>query len=557
MKNHFFDSHFHLLFKHFISTNKNIQSNIKVDGLAQTLDELFGGPFDSQASPLQVSQSTLKVGITGLISMEHAFANRILQFGLFNLSSILPLDKQLVKDTKAGNRTYYDELNHQIQFYLDSTNTLSQAPYYIQYLTRDSDVWANLNQAEIEQILSSGQTRYLAFSMEGGHNLSNALIRKGNSSEPEKQLAQIQNRPDIDFLSFNLAHLSYIPEQNLGGFAQGLNKAAKIAFKSDDFLPQNTLGLTSLGKKVLFQALSHPTKPILVDVKHMSIYSRLDFYKYRNELIQANPQISRLPILCSHTGFTFTSWENYTTQKDYKAIIRRKDGQKQYIVKSENRLIGTTDDSENENLYANPWSIGLYDEEILAIMKTKGIIGISMDQRVLGASKAILDGQRGRYYEKEYFSQEEWQALFVQGKNPVEEWDADEEDEEYASTSTRKERHIMLLCCHLIYAARLGYAEMQWANGESPWDYVCIGSDFDGLINPLNGYDTMMDMYKLEADLYKYLPIADQYLVVGKGKGLKYNADGSIDTAFLDEVIAKVLFNNGLKFIARFLKNWH
>jgi hypothetical protein len=90
----------------------------------------------------------------------------------------------------------------------------------------------------------------------------------------------------------------------------------------------------------------------------------------------------------------------------------------------------------------------------------------------------------------------------------------------------------------------------------SPWDHLCIGSDYDGLINPINGYDNITELTKMRADLKKHLPHADLFIEGDKLKALKYTTDGKVDAAFLDAVIEKVMFTNGVAMVARFLKNW-
>lgn len=550
-----FDAHFHLLFKHFISSKKSLSNDFKVGLAVQIVDEILGGAFDSQSSPKQVSESPLYLGVTSLLSVEHAFANRMLNFLGINFSKVLPLDHDLFADTKDGKRTYYDEFKRQVKFYSDSENALGKKPYNISYLRRGDDVWNSKTQAEINNILSSGDKRYLAFSIEGGHNFSNVPIRSRSvkSRNPEIQLKEIQDNNSLDFMSLNLCHLSYIPEQNLGGFAQGLNKTAQIAFKSDDFLPKTGLGLTEIGKRVIRQALTHESKPILIDVKHMSVYTRFQYYRFREKLIEENPDVDRLPVISSHTGFTFISMTDYLTKKRFSSVTRDdNEGNLICEVSAENRKIGQTNDKQNRDLYANPWSIGLFDEEITEIMESNGFIGISMDQRVLGAAK-MRDGKRKKYYEYEFIAGPEWEKLFRDGQFPT-----GEEGiiEDILKAPTRAERHIMLFCAHLIYAVRIGYDTLPWLEGTSPWQHLCIGSDYDGLINPLNGFNNITDMKDLGKQLRRYLPIADQLLSIGNGKALKYNENGDVNTAYLEGVIADVLFKNGVGFISRYLKNW-
>ncbi|SEW24398.1 amidohydrolase family protein [Chitinophaga arvensicola] len=554
MANKIFDFHFHLLFKHYLSNGTPINEQIKTSGVASLLNDLFGGPFNSQASPNQVKDSQLFLGVTSIISLEHAFARRILHVLGIDFSGILPLNQDIVNKTRDGQTNYYAEFKQQVKLYLDNKNFLAAAPYHIRYTGRKD--WLNQSRQQIiDTLKNDNETRYLIFSIEGGHNLSDVPIRGAALSRtPELNLKEIQDNSELDYISINLCHLSYIPEQSLGGFAQGLNKQAQIAFSSEDFMPKAGLGLTQLGKKVIRQALTHATRPVLIDIKHMSVYTRFHYYRYRESLINEIPTVSRLPIITSHTGFTFTSLSNYLAKKQFRSNTGMENGTFVCIVESENRKIGKTNDAINSGLYGNPWTINLFDEEIIEIMGSKGLIGVSLDQRILGAEK-MIDSSRPQYFDPEYIAKEEWEKLFRDGQLPGAEGLFD-----FLSLPSRAERHLMLLCLHLVYAVRVGNTGLAWQPDTSPWDHLSIGSDFDGLINPINRLDNIVELSSLAAGLKKYLPVADKYLNTGDGnntRSLRYNpSDGSLDVGYLDTVIEKFMYTNGVNFTARYLTNW-
>ncbi|HRB06255.1 MAG TPA: membrane dipeptidase [Niabella sp.] len=527
---------------------------MKVKKIAALLNDLFGGPFDSQSSPTIVSQSPLQIGVVALLALEHAFTREVLQVFGIDLSKGLPVDWDMFERIKTGETDYYTEFKKQADFYLTHQKALEQNPFNIYFLTRKQ--CTGMQAAEIKQVLQTAGKRFMCFSIEGGHNLSNAPIKQegASSDSPELQLKEIQEHSKLDFISLNLCHLSEIPEQLLGGFAQGLTSQAQIAFKSDDFIPKNGFGLSALGKKVVKQALTHSSHPILIDVKHMSIYTRLDYYKYRKALIKTNSEVSRLPIISSHTGFVFLSLKKLLDNKLFLSETSTDNGISHSQIKTLNQLIGETEKGFiNEKLYSNPWSINLYDEDIEAIFESRGMIGISLDQRILGASKMLMDGNRKAYFDAESISFKEWEKLFREGQFPI-----SEEEEARAIAPSREERHIMLLCTHIVYAVRMGYEKMAWSNDESPWNHICIGSDYDGLINPINGYNTMSDLKKLEAQLRRYLPVADNHLKIKTNrKAFEYDTNGKIKSTSLEAGIQKFLFTNGLNFITRFLKNWN
>jgi microsomal dipeptidase-like Zn-dependent dipeptidase len=553
-----FDLHFHLLLKHYLGQHPNgqdlgLDDKLQTKGVTKVINDVLGGAFDSQSSPHQVGQSQLYLGVSAILSLEHAFANRVLQVLGHDLSRLLPIKQQLFRQIKAGELTYYQEFINQTNQHLQQAADLA-ARYHIEFLHRAH--WQGKTREEISQALTTGTKRYLAFSIEGGHNLSDVPIRQETlSRNPEQRLKAIQDRTDVDFLYLSLCHLSFIPEQPLGGFAQGVNKLSRVAFSSEDFMPKNGLGLTEAGKKVIRQALTHKARPILIDVKHMSLYTRLHYYQYRDELALKYPATRRLPVISTHTGFTFYTLAEYLEHKPFRSESSTEAGLPVSRIAPENRRIGRTNDLFNKRLFCNSWTINLFDEEIAEIMESGGMIGLSLDQRILGVSNPALDSIRDKYFEPEYIARPEWEKLFRDGQQPG----AAETllPEERIVLPARPERHIMLLCLHLIHAVRVGYENLNWLEGSSPWDHLCIGSDFDGLINPINGVGDVVQLNNIRSELKTWLPQADKFLLFNPAvKALRYNADGTVNQQYLDQVIEKFVFQNGLHFMARFLSNW-
>lgn len=548
-----FDFHFHLLFKHYITAGFDQKKNVKVKGLANLLNTVFGGPFDSQASPLQVSESSLHLGVIGLVGFEYAFANRILHIralGLvFDLSRVLPMNWDIVNKVKLGKISYYDDFKAQLDDYVKSSAWLQKQPYNIHYLNRKD--WSGKTADEIKKGLTSENKRWFAFSIEGGHNLSQVPIHHEEiqSLHPELKLKELQDTASVDFISLNLCHLSDIPEQNLGGFSQGLNKTAQLAFASEDFTPKTGFGLTTLGRKVIRQALTHPQKPILIDVKHMSVYSRFQYYRMRESMAREDEEIERLPIISSHSGFTFYSLKDFIGNKRFRHRTELVHNHPATLMEAENIRVGKTDDLIASGLFANPWTINLFDEEITEIMSSNGLIGLSLDQRILGAG-GLVDSRRKEFFEGEYIAQREFERLFRDGQLPGPE-------KIFEATPSRAERHIMLLCLHIVHGVRVGYSSLNWMQETSPWDHFCIGSDFDGLINPINRIDDVTCFDRLQAQLLRYLPQADKSNTTYSSiKALQYRQDGTVDKAFLEKAVNKIMFDNGLRFMTRFLANW-
>lgn len=569
-----FDFHFHLLFKHAISGGRDVNKNIEVEGFADLLDTAFGGPFESQSSPQMVLNSPLKFGLVAILSVEHAFVKRMLRIPGFRLEKALPLDPQMVQKIKNSEVSYHQLFQEQVDFTIKTIDQFAKN-WDMLLLNRTKDkgepgVWDAIRQRahnNMEEAIRQREkydgTRWFALSIEGGHNLSEVPIRNNLGlihQTPEETLKRLQDRDDVDFMAMNLSHLSRIPEMPLSGFAQGLNKSAQKAFHSPDFHPATESGLTLLGKKVIKQALTHPTKPMLIDVKHMSLFSRLQYYRYRAKLAEEHEQVAKLPVISSHTGFTFTTYSQFISNRQYLPQIDTGDeGLPLTSIAAIERKIGKTDDHNNEDLFGNPWTINLFDEEIEEIFNTNGLIGISLDQRVLGTRKMFLDGKRGSHYEPEHLAREEYTWLFENGQVPVAESALLEGLQRVVPLP--RERHSMLLALHLVHAVRVGknagITGSDDVDDPSPWDFLCIGSDFDGLINPINSVKNVTQMDRLKSELMRYLPQADKTLPFYEGeKALRYDVNGHPDLGYVEAVIDKVLSINGIRLLMRFNNNW-
>ncbi|MEE6126863.1 membrane dipeptidase [Chryseobacterium arthrosphaerae] len=547
MKN-IFDFHFHLLFKHLISKKDTgrlpLNSNFKTKGLMSVIDEFMGNAFDSQSSPAMVKNSSLGYGVTALMAMEYAFAENINGFFKGFSPSKLPISWDFIDRVKNRETTYFDLLKEEIAYY-QSNYAVLENDFKIKFISR--------KRPPAEDIFSNQQYTYLAFSVEGAHNFSDAKIRDtAAATDPEKCYREIQDDPDnVDLFSINLVHLSEIPEQHMCGFAQALNGTAQIAFRSEDFIPKSGFGISDKGKDFIRTVFLH-SHPSLIDIKHMSVFSRHKFYQFREELGAEHPETLRLPIISSHTGFTFSSIKDFLEQKNYRSTFRYVQGKTICEIQAKNQVIGKTDFLLNNKLFGNPWTINLFDEEILEIMKSNGLIGISMDQRILGAAKSMMDGSRPEYFkDPEAIPLYEWRKWFKEGTFDLKEAFITEDK------TDREIRHIYLLCAHILYAVRLGYSEMNWVGERSPWDHICIGSDYDGLINPINPYDDVTTLGKLRNDLLIYLPIVDKRLEPLKDiRAFKNKNSEPIEENYIVQCVDKFLSENGKSFLKRYLNNW-
>ncbi len=172
-------------------------------------------------------------------------------------------------------------------------------------------------------------------------------------------------------------------------------------------------------------------KRILIDIKHMAKETRKEFYVYHRT------KYPSVPIIFSH---------------------------------------GATTTFYNQN-------INLDSDDIKEIFLSKGLIGIELDQRILG-------------YNDQHKDNRFWNWLL-----------------DIFRSSAKKD---------------FLWAEYYWKNilliaeacyelnpNDDPWKIICVGSDLDGIINPLNRFRRSDKLQNLAASLLKYL---NQYWASGKNK---------------------------------------
>jgi microsomal dipeptidase-like Zn-dependent dipeptidase len=159
-------------------------------------------------------------------------------------------------------------------------------------------------------------------------------------------------------------------------------------------------------------------------------------------------------------------------------------------------------DGKNTGFKLLPEDINFYDEEIVRLAKSGGIFGLQLDERrvanqqTLKATKHSLFINKIRHYRAELL----WNQI----------------------------RHI---------------AELLDRNDVYAWNCMALGTDFEGVINPLNGYLTAETLVHLEEYVERY---AYDY-VNGTGKQLK-----SYNCISASEIVNRIFHSNGLAFIQKY-----
>jgi microsomal dipeptidase-like Zn-dependent dipeptidase len=297
----------------------------------------------------------------------------------------------------------------------------------------------------------------IVLSIEGGHNLFGKIAHNNNVDARVMRHFKKLKTGKRRYFFFGPAHLERNP---LCTHAYGMKIIDDERFNPDG----DSYGISDLGKRIIKKSLENP-KRILIDTKHMSLVSRLQYY----EMLKSD-ELEDVPIIMSHAGVTGVSYNSMPIEK---CELTGKWFKVQYYKPA--GLMRTT---------FNPWSINLYDEEIPIIIASNGIIGMNLDERILG-TKQHTEEER-----TEYFSRKDFLDYWSQVPNNN-------------GTNKRRRRFIHQgdvkhLCNNILHIVKIG--------GPKAWDHICLGSDFDGMVNSVDPYNNTEKLTKLRNHMIKWLP---------------------------------------------------
>lgn len=294
-----------------------------------------------------------------------------------------------------------------------------------------NDEWTNLNKTADGKhpkkihILSSlseykeddPDTLYVFFNLEGGHIFygNNNKYDHITAKTIEDKFTELQKTSKL-ILYFTPTHLT--PNVFIN-HAYG-NKILSRKF----FFPQS-FGISTLGYELINITYS---KNILIDVKHMSLVSRKQFYKHHQDHFPGKP------IIASHVGLAGHTWIDLYKRIKRKKIARLARVVKIYMKKTQghlHKIINQKTEGYLNDTYFNPNSINLYDEEIENILNSFGLIGLIFDIRILGGQRNLSGGIKK--FETEFLYLDEYYEWHNTGDSKNIEL-ANRFDEEYAET---------------------------------------------------------------------------------------------------------------------------
>lgn len=365
-------------------------------------------------------------------------------------------------------------------------------------------------------------TIHVVFSVEGCHTLSTEL----QNFDVQAIIEHIDDlHSKVALLSINLTHMEN---------STLCNQAFGMQFLSNDGFRPTGFRINVDGVRVLEHCYANN---IMIDIKHLSLGARQHLYELRqsDDFFPINQ-----PIVCTHAGFTGISMKEIP---DY-VFAMRKFSNKNYSVCWQGKPVKY---GRFPRPCFNASSINLYDEDILEILLSGGMIGLSLDKRILGyqAFERETNGRDDFPLETEYVSNKELTLFLGRGRvaisqafgpfeGKVMEWDEIEAGGEVNPQMSHYHlKHFMAHVLHVLVVARQNNYSVQRAMNQ-----ICIGSDFDGLINPVWICETANSLESFKSEFEEYF--------------VDFADDSNVDLpAGFDIKIfsAKLFFENGRNFV--------
>jgi len=425
--------------------------------------EFFGGIVKYRQS----SFSAMGFGNAGIVfaslyPIERGFFNNKIGTGDFNdmlLNFVTSVGKKRI-DFIQSVTDYFPDLENEYQFLsqLDGQMVkLADRAYYRYTLARTGKDVDSILQQDNDDIKKANSIA-VVLTIEGAHSFGTGIDPQNNPANSSYVLGNVDkvknwaHRP----VFISLAHHFY---NELCGHAQSLSGVVKKV--ADQSYRMNT-GFTPLGLEVVDRLLDNSAqKRILIDIKHMSRTSRLEYFK----LLETKYKDQEIPVIISHGAVIGNEQDNSLFLKD---------------------------------------DINFYDDELIKVAQTNGLFGLQLDERRIAA--------KGNLQIKRSHSLERRKVLFHS-----------------SLLAWRQMQHI---------------AELLDSKGLFAWGIQSMGSDYDGIINPINGYWTAENYPTLSDYLLMH---AHNYMKENSGK-LKQQTN-RIDP---EEIVNRMMGENAYNFLKKF-----
>lgn len=427
----------------------------KASAIRRLIKRLLGLTRFSQCDLSTMSECGYSLAVVSLYPFEKGFFINIAGKGAvsaFLADQITGISYERIRNIQS-HTNYFHDLQQEYQYFLSGKRNkqIGSTEYSWHPIGCQQDWISSGDKSNCVRVI---------FSIEGAHVFNSGLGPFGRATNKQEVLGNVRAIKQWQYppLFITFAHNFY---NDLCGHARSLDP---IRYLVDQEQGIDT-GITALGFAVLEELLSESHgRRILIDLKHMSLKARLEFYDYLDQHWSAQ----KIPLIVSHGAVS-------GTKLDHEGL--------------EHPLFARAD-------------INFYDEEIIKIASSAGLFAVQFDSRRVASTAEIAKiGWRGS--------------------------DAD----------------IKLRSAALIWNQIQYIAELLDSAGLFSWGTACIGSDFDGTINPLNGLLTTADFPALAENL---LELAHDYLKQQSVLRLEINRQISAE-----EIVRRFTVDNICSFVSQ------
>ncbi len=382
--------------------------------LTKTINRISGLTKFTQADFTTMAKGNVRIACVSLYPFEKGFfingqLNGPISASLANL--ITGIGYHRVRHLQK-HTNYFEDLNRELAFLNQSCRSM--------HVGSETWNWKFASQwKDVEEILAADHQIAVILTIEGAHILNSGLTKYGHRTDPAEVLQNVSAIKAWDHPPFFIT-FAHNFSNDLCGHARSLEQLGPLVNQNQ----QMNEGFTDVGYQTIHALLSTSEgKRILIDVKHMSLRSRLQYY----ELLKTTYK-GTIPIIVSHGSVAGCS---------------------------ANSNSNSNSNSKSNEAHANtstrkPWfvadDINFFDEELVEIAKSGGCFALQLDSNRLAVRKHIR---------KDLFK---WNRKICLKKSAGFVW------------------------AHLQHIA-----EVLDRHGLYAWGTMQIGSDFDGTTNPLEG----------------------------------------------------------------------
>lgn len=470
--------------------------------------ELF---FHSQGDFAKLGRGNVRLVFLSLYPIEQGFVTvKPLNLRTGNISSYLAgivfnMPGERAEEIQDYDHDYFEDLVKEIEFiaatgdpvvYWNRKNPVKK-PLFRYRMVRDyEDLKGYLGLDENCDPAGDGSENIaVVLCIEGAHSLGigqRNTLYKEEDLLAEKLAANIGRLKRLgppgregEWCPFYIT-LSHHFWNQLGGHCVSLPGLIRKVLDQDQGLYK---GITPLGQKVVEDLLGTEggQKRILIDINHMSPRMRRWYYRYLASRGDA------IPIIASHTGVN-------GKKTLAEARIKGSPGSHHDLA---DRLYA-------ESKYFNPWDLLLSDEEVMIIHRSGGIIGLNLDRRI------------------------------IMGKEKL------DRIKQLAKSVSVKDQPALWIAPLVDQVLHIATVILESTGDPSViWDNIAIGSDYSGMITPLDAFRDATKFPDLDEALFNALKQRATTEAVLTGK----NEEN------LRDITDRILWKNNLQFLKKHFHN--